>query len=213
MTKFAAYGAALKLGDQEAIRVASATWAAGTATFTTVSAHGWSNGNTVKVVGMSPAGYNNTATIGGAAGSTFTQTIADPGVATAAGTGWAKLADTFATIAQVRTITGPGLAMDTVDVTTHDSTGAWREFVAGLIALGEVSLDVVFDPDNAGHIGLRTDLVARQEIRGFQIVFPDSTATTWSFDGMVTNITPEATVDGALEAAVTIGLSGPGTLA
>lgn len=62
------------------IAVTSITRVGTTATLTTTAAHGLSNGNTVRIVGALPSQYNGTYVIGGAAGSTFTYTMAsDPG--------------------------------------------------------------------------------------------------------------------------------------
>ena len=52
-------------------------------------------------------------------------------------------------IAQVQSIGGPGLSADTVDVTSHDSTGAWEEVVVSILRSGEITLDIVYDPANA----------------------------------------------------------------
>ena len=110
-------------------------------------------------------------------------------------------------IAQVRSISGWGLSMDTIDVTSHDSTGAWREFVAGLIDGGEITLDLVFDPDNTGHTNLRTDLTSRTS-NTYDIRFVDPTPQIWSFTGFVTAFSPDASVDGDLTASVTIKATG-----
>ena len=110
-------------------------------------------------------------------------------------------------IAQVRSISGWGLSMDTIDVTSHDSTGAWREFVAGLIDGGEITLDLVFDPDNTGHTNLRTDLTSRTS-NTYDVRFVDPTPQIWSFTGFVTAFSPDASVDGDLTASVTIKATG-----
>ena len=36
-------------------------------------------------------------------------------------------------IAELESISGPSISMDTIDVTTHNSTGGIREFVGGMI--------------------------------------------------------------------------------
>jgi hypothetical protein len=71
---------ALDVTAPPAIAITSITRVGTTATLTTTAAHGLSNGNTVRIVGALPAQYNGTYVIGGAAGSTFTYTMAsDPG--------------------------------------------------------------------------------------------------------------------------------------
>lgn len=116
------------------------------------------------------------------------------------------------TIAGVRTISGPSLSLDTVDVTTHDSPNAWREFIATLIDAGEVTLDIVWDPDDTTQISLRTDLIARTAV-GYSVTMPDATPQVWSFSGFVTAYQPNAPVDGELSASVTIKITGAVTIA
>jgi len=116
------------------------------------------------------------------------------------------------TYAQVTNISGPGLSLDTEDVTSHDSTGGWEEVVGTILRSGEVTLDIVYDPAHATHTGLLTDLAARTLITTFHLVFSDDAATEWDFDAFVTGFEPTAPVDGALTATVKFKLSGDPTL-
>ena len=125
------------------------------------------------------------------------------------------LAEVFTTIAQVRNISGPGMSLDVEDVTTHDSTGAWEEVVATVLRSGEITLDIVWDPASATH-GWGTGLLAvmpRRATRNFQVIFPDTGATTWSFAAEVVSFEPDAPHDGALTASVTLKLTGEVPLA
>jgi predicted secreted protein len=119
-------------------------------------------------------------------------------------------------VAQVQSISGPGLTLDTEDVTSHDSTGGWEEVVATILRSGEVSLDIVYDPAAATHKyaagGLLHDLVSRTAV-SYTLVFSDTANTTWTFSAFVTGFEPSAPHDGALTAAVTLKLTGAPTLA
>lgn len=122
----------------------------------------------------------------------------------------------LATIAQVMTIGGPSMSLDTADVTTHDSTNAFEEVVATILRSGEITMEIVYDPaddthDATGGAGLLT----RQEGRtltDFSLIFPDAANTTWSFDGYVTGFEPSEDVAGALTASVTVKITGDMTL-
>lgn len=121
--------------------------------------------------------------------------------------------EAFTTIAEVRDISGPSLAMDAVEVTSHSSTSAYREFIGGLLDGGEVTFDVNFLPANATHsysAGLIKDLHGRTK-RNFQIIWPGT--TTWSFAAFVTKFEPSAAVDGALSASVTLKITGVPSMA
>ncbi len=123
--------------------------------------------------------------------------------------------ETFTTIAEVSNISGPGLSLDTIDVTHHSSTAGWREFVGGLLDAGEVSFDINYLPTDATHdasTGLIKDMTDRT-VRNFQLVFPDASNTTWSFSALVTGFEPSEPIDDKLAASVSLKLTGQPTLA
>jgi len=119
-------------------------------------------------------------------------------------------------IVQVSKISGPGLSLDTEDVTTHDSTAAWEEVVATILRSGEVTLDIVYDPATATHKyaagGLLHDMVLRTAV-SYTLVFSDTDTTTWAFSAFVTGFEPGMPHDGALTASVKMKITGQPTLA
>lgn len=123
--------------------------------------------------------------------------------------------ETFTTIAELADIGGPALELEAMDATSHSSTDGWREFIGGLLNGGEVSLEIHFVPTHATHsysAGLIHDMVNRT-LRNFKIVFPNVSATTWTFAALVTGFEPKEPVDDKLTAAVTLQISGKPTLA
>ena len=119
-------------------------------------------------------------------------------------------------IVGVTNISGPGLSLDTEDVTSHDSTEGWEEVVATILRSGEITLDIVYDPATATHKnlvgGLLYDLAQRTKVTTYTLVFPD--ATTWTFaNGVyVTGFEPTGPVGGALTATVRLKITGKPTL-
>ncbi len=117
-------------------------------------------------------------------------------------------------VAQVTTLSGPSLALDTVDVTEHDGTG-WEEVVATILRSGTVTFTIVYDPNEATHKnavgGLLYDFSHRLS-SVWNIVFPTTPVSHISFTGFVTGFQPSAPVDGALTASVTIKPTGIVTL-
>jgi len=116
-------------------------------------------------------------------------------------------------IAQISNISGPGLSVDMIDVTTHDSTNAWEYFVAGILRTVELTLDIVYDPAGATHAAAAGGLIYRLENRQyswFDLTF--FTTYNWTFSGYITGFTPGAPVEGALTAAVTLKITGQPTL-
>lgn len=121
--------------------------------------------------------------------------------------------ETFTTIAEVKDISGPSVALATEEVTSHDSSG-WREFIPTLKEAGEVSFDVNFNAAATQGFsgGLYNDLLNRTR-RNFQIVLPTTTAKTGSFAAYVTGFELTAPVEGVLGASITLMIDGQVTWA
>lgn len=124
---------------------------------------------------------------------------------------------TFTVIAQVVDLSGPQLQSDQIEV-SHRADGVaanmWRRYVAGMKDGGEVSFQVIFDPDEATHDPtLATSLYAlgaSGDADTFQIDFPGAGTdrTTATFDAYVTNFDVDAPLEDGLTAEVTLKVSG-----
>lgn len=115
----------------------------------------------------------------------------------------------FSTIAEVGDIEGPNDSVDTIEVTNHSSSGAMKEFIAGLIDPGEVSFPINWIPSDATHdetTGLESVKNARA-LRHYQITFPDSTKC--EFSALCTKFARKAPVSGKMSADITLKISGP----
>ena len=79
-----------------------------------------------------------------------------------------------------------------------------------------MTFDINFIPTEATHKdaagGLLNDLKT-QTCRDFELIWPDSGNTKWSFSALVTGFEPSGPVDGALTASITLKLVGEPTLA
>lgn len=116
-------------------------------------------------------------------------------------------------VASLNNIGGVEFNVDTVDVTTHDSEGAFKEFIAGLLDAGDVPISGFFDhTDTDGQLAMVADAAARV-IRPATIVFPESTGTSWSFNGLITNIkVGDTPTDDGIPFSATVKVSGKPTL-
>lgn len=119
-------------------------------------------------------------------------------------------------VANITNIGGPALSLDTVDVTAHNSTGAWEEVVPTILRTGEVSLDINYDPTEVTHDatdGLPAAMIA-QDLTDFEIVFPIPVigGTTWALSAYVTAFEPSAPYDGKISATAALKVTGAPTL-
>lgn len=118
----------------------------------------------------------------------------------------------YTQIAQLRDVNGPGLTRDTVDVTTKDSASNWREFLSTLRAGGEVSANIVFDHNGATHAQLVTDHAADASV-GYRISLNDTGSTVITFSAFLTSLSITGAMEGAIEADITLQITGAVTFA
>jgi hypothetical protein len=93
-----------------------------------------------------------------------------------------------AVVAKLTSIGGVELSVDMIDATTHGSTSAYEEVVAGIIKTGEVAITGNFDyTDTAGQHAMVTDAAGRAS-KTAVITFPTTTGATWTFTGFISKI-------------------------
>lgn len=109
-------------------------------------------------------------------------------------------------VGELTSIGGPSRSKDTIDVTHHNSTDAFREFVGGLKDGGEVSLEGNYT-NEVGQKALNTNYegdVAQEII----ITFPLTPVVTCTFSGLVTGLENDAPMEDKLGFSATIKVSG-----
>lgn len=113
----------------------------------------------------------------------------------------------FTAVAGVTSITPPNYTRDAIEHTDMASPSEAREYLAGLIDAGEVTIELNYVPSASDVIiaALTTGLGA------FRITFPNG--VTWTFLAVPTNYAPGAPLDDKLTATATFKISGLPTLA
>jgi predicted secreted protein len=118
------------------------------------------------------------------------------------GTAWAN-------IAEVNSISGPKMSRETIDVTSLDSTGGYREFIAGFRDAGTVTLNMNFT--RAGYDQMKDDFES-DTLQNYEIVLPDAENTSVEFEGLVTELPLTISPDDKITVDVTIKISGEPTV-
>jgi predicted secreted protein len=113
-------------------------------------------------------------------------------------------------IAEVNSISGPTMSRDTIDVTSLDSTGGYREYIGGFRDGGTISLTMNFT--NATYVVMQTDY-EDENSHHYEIVLPDTESTSLEFVGVVTEVPLEITADDKVTSSVTIKITGAVTVA
>lgn len=207
MTKSAAYGARLAFGDvnKTANPITAAT------NLLTVTAHGYSATQPVMLkyplTGAAPLIAKKVYYVKTVLTNTFELALTSGGATIDITSDGSGIVTALTDIAQISSLSGPNLQASTIDVTTHDSVNATREFVSGLIDAGEFAVGLIYDPNIVTHLALWNDLVARTNA-SLALHFPTLLNMSWGFEGYVTGFGPiEAQPDGAITANITIKLA------
>lgn len=119
----------------------------------------------------------------------------------------------FAAIGNIVNVGGPEIERETYDVTAHDSTGGWREFIGGLKDGGEVSVELNYDPDiHDVLVGDFDDISARDYRLTWPTVEGQATGARWAFTAFMTGFAPEGPSDDKLACEITFKVTGKPTL-
>jgi predicted secreted protein len=118
--------------------------------------------------------------------------------------------ETFATVAEVKSINGASMTAEVIDVTTHSTGSPWREKIPSLLNAGTLTFDINYVPTDPTHdetTGL-LGLFMNRTVRNWHLVFPDEDLTMFVFRGFVSNFEPSEPIDDVLSASITIEISG-----
>lgn len=108
-------------------------------------------------------------------------------------------------VADLTSIGEIGVESDEIDVTTLDSSGGYKEYIAGFKDAGEVSLAGIIKSEDAMEAMLA--LAESQSLEEWTIETVNG--STWVFDGFVKSFKEaEATVDGVRGFSASIRVSG-----
>lgn len=115
--------------------------------------------------------------------------------------------EVFTTVPEMMKLSGPAVKFDLLDVTSHDSSGFFREYIPGLADGDNIAGDMNWRPSNVVHIALRVNSYART-LTNFKMVFPDSSDNTVDQSTYISNITPTADIGAVLRSALTLKVTG-----
>ena len=118
---------------------------------------------------------------------------------------WDSDAGKWDAIAEINSITGPIMSRDTIDVTSLDSTGGYREFITGFRDGGTVVLSMNFT--RTTYELMKTDFESNVA-QNYQIDLPDGENTSLDFEGLVTELPLTIPTDDKITADVTIKITG-----
>lgn len=108
-------------------------------------------------------------------------------------------------IAEVNSISGPNLTRNTIDCTSLDSTGGYREFIAGFRDGGEVTLNMNFTM--ASWQDFKDDFDLDTSV-AYSIVLGNTEENTFGFDAFITSLGLAVPMDDKVTSDVTLKIDG-----
>ena len=121
-----------------------------------------------------------------------------------------KMGESTATtkVGGLTSIGGVEISSDTIDVTTLDSDGGYREYLGGFKDAGDVSLEGYLDDSDAGQEAVYAALESGK-VQKCEINFTNG--SKWTFDGIVTGFSTSASLEDSVSFSATIKVSGKPT--
>ena len=117
---------------------------------------------------------------------------------------WNTASGTWETLAEIKSVTGPGMSRATLDTTNLDTAGGYRTFIGSFRDGGTVSLSMNFTRTTYEQM---LDDFEDDDPQNYEVVLPDDETTTLEFEGLVTEL-PLSIPEGVVTADVTIKISG-----
>lgn len=109
-------------------------------------------------------------------------------------------------VGSLTSIGGLELSADTIETTSLDSTGGFREFIQGLKDGGDVSLEGSLDKATTANQNAIYTAFTTGAIQKCAIEFPDG--SKWAFDGIVTGVSTNADLEDLVGFSATIKVTG-----
>ena len=118
---------------------------------------------------------------------------------------WNTTLTEWENIAEINSIKGPGMTRGQIEVTSLDSTGGWKEYIAGFRDGGSVSLSMNLTRDSLEK--MMADF-SSDVLQNYEIVLPDDENTTLEFEGLVMEMPLSIPTDDKVTMDVSIKVSG-----
>ncbi len=121
--------------------------------------------------------------------------------------------EVFTSVAEITELTPPAMSRDDIDVTSHQSSDGYREFISGLRDGGEVSFKANWLPTNSTHDGTTGILETFNDDvnHNWKIILPN-TLITIAFSGFLTAFEPDLPLEEQAQLSGTIKVSGKPTI-
>jgi hypothetical protein len=117
--------------------------------------------------------------------------------------------ESFTTIPNVGSITGPGLSRTVQDVTSHSTGQPWRQKFPTLNDGGDLTFDLFYIPNDDTHKAVLAMMIDTVDpIKDWTLTFPNSDGVNFFFEGFISKMSFMEKVDDVIRANVTLTVTG-----
>lgn len=120
---------------------------------------------------------------------------------------WNTTSHLWEAIAEVKSVSGPSLSREMIDVTSLDSTGGYREFIPSFRDGGTVTLSMNFT--YAGYLKLKQDFDS-DDLANYEVLLPGPISI--EFSGYIQDLPPTIKFDDVVTVEATIKVTGKVTI-
>ena len=113
--------------------------------------------------------------------------------------------EVFTAVGDVVSISGPAITKDEIETTALDSTA--KEFIGALDDPGELTMELNWNPQDVGHVGLRVDAEGNT-VKNYRVVWNDVSSTQVDFAGEVMEFTLNTEPNDAVKGSVRVKVRG-----
>lgn len=207
-TAISAQGSILQIGTGTGGAKTITGVTVGFPTLLTITAHGFSNGDSVALAALTGADAallnGQTVTVQFKTTNTIAVNVDTTGKTITPGSGTATPV-TYTSVGNLKTFSGFDGQASEIDVTNMASTA--KEFRLGLTDPGHFQVDMDQDNGDAGQQALRAAQVAGT-IKNFKLVLPSGTTPTASFTAFVKSFSTSGGVDQVAKSSAQLRISG-----
>lgn len=123
---------------------------------------------------------------------------------------WDTGSSAWTALAEVTNINGPGFTRDMIEVTSLDSTGGWKEYLASFKDGGTVVISMNYTRASLDIFAASFNKSNANAVENYEIIFPDNTSI--EFEAIVQDFPVTVAVGSQITMEVTVKVTGAPTI-
>ena len=111
-------------------------------------------------------------------------------------------------VGDIISISGPNISIDSIDISSMDSSNKFGEFIPGMLDAGELTFEVNYDGSAGGTANDLQTALTTEAAETWTITFPDTAGSNWVVSGFVSALGNAIPFDDKITQSLTITFTG-----